>query len=227
LVKDINPGNSASNSSFITSINGKLYFTANDGVNGREPWVSDGSNSGTFMLKDIYPGNVDVYTNSSFRPANNKVYFVGLDGTIGKEMWETDGTNAGTIFYDICHGFNSSNPINFRDYNNEVYITANDGITGNELWKIGASPLRVEKLDINSSVNISPNPFKSQTTISFEQEQKNVTIKIMDLQGKEIKTMKFAGKQLTLESDKMSPGIYFIQVINENKNVLNKKIIVQ
>jgi hypothetical protein len=32
-----------------------------------------------------------------------------------------------------------------------------------------------------------------------------MTIKIMDLQGKEIKTLKFAGKQLTLECDKMSP----------------------
>ena len=33
-----------------------LYFTANDGVGGQELWKSDGSPSGTLMVKDINPG---------------------------------------------------------------------------------------------------------------------------------------------------------------------------
>ena len=33
-----------------------LFFTADDGTNGRELWISDGTTAGTVMLKDINPG---------------------------------------------------------------------------------------------------------------------------------------------------------------------------
>ena len=52
LVKDINPGSSYDfpNSSFpdnFTEFEEQLFFTANDGENGDELWVSDGTTRGT------------------------------------------------------------------------------------------------------------------------------------------------------------------------------------
>src|SRR6516225_2991966 len=41
----------------LTNVNGKLYFTANDGTDGTELWTSDGTKSGTTMVTDIYPGS--------------------------------------------------------------------------------------------------------------------------------------------------------------------------
>ena len=32
---------------------GKLFFTANDGKNGRELWKTDGTKAGTVLVKDI------------------------------------------------------------------------------------------------------------------------------------------------------------------------------
>ncbi len=84
-----------------------------------------------------------------------------------------------------------------------------------------------EKHNEQLSVNISPNPFTSQTVISFNDEQINSAIKIKDVLGKEIKTIHFRGKEVTLEKEEMNAGIYFIQITDINKNSINKKIVVQ
>ncbi|MGF1489225.1 MAG: ELWxxDGT repeat protein [Prochloraceae cyanobacterium] len=45
----------------MTNVNGTLFFTADDGKNGRELWKSDGTLSGTTLVADLNPGR-----NSSF-----------------------------------------------------------------------------------------------------------------------------------------------------------------
>ncbi len=85
----------------------------------------------------------------------------------------------------------------------------------------------ISESQFTSSLIIYPNPFTSQTTISFAEEQKKSTIKIMDMLGKEIKSVIFSGKQLTIEKGEMKAGMYTIQIIDKNRNILNKKIIVQ
>lgn len=87
--------------------------------------------------------------------------------------------------------------------------------------------LLVNDFIANNKILIAPNPFTSQTTISFNKEQKNSTIKIMDVLGKEIRSINVIGKELIMEKGEMQAGIYFLQLIDENKNVVNKKIAVQ
>src|SRR5262245_14863648 len=59
LVKDINPlgvpaqGSSPRN---MVTINGTLFFTANDGVHGEELWRSDGTEAGTALVNDTFLG---------------------------------------------------------------------------------------------------------------------------------------------------------------------------
>ncbi|WP_413467324.1 ELWxxDGT repeat protein [Pleurocapsa sp. FMAR1] len=48
--------------------------TANDGENGRELWVSDGTTEGTQLVKDINPGG-DGSNPSNLTEFNNKLYF--------------------------------------------------------------------------------------------------------------------------------------------------------
>ena len=45
--------------SFLTNVNGTLFFEAGDGTHGFELWKSDGTAAGTVMVKDINPGAGD------------------------------------------------------------------------------------------------------------------------------------------------------------------------
>lgn len=74
-----------------------LYFVATDGVNARELWVSDGTEAGTRMTKNIAPGQSRSSNVAYITPYNNQVFFQADDGTTGIELWKSDGTEAGTV----------------------------------------------------------------------------------------------------------------------------------
>jgi hypothetical protein len=90
------------------------------------------------------------------------------------------------------------------------------------------SPLTSNTLKNDENrITIYPNPFDQQTNITFIQEQKNTTIKITDIWGKEIKTINFSGKQLVIEKGEIKSGIYFVQIIANNKIIVTRKIIIE
>ncbi len=136
LVKDINPGPDSSDPYNYMEQNGLLYFVAHHEDYGYEPWVTDGTEAGTHLIKDINP--TDPYDISIFTAYNGKLYFSADDGIHGQELWVTDGTESGTfILKDInVHGGidADSYPGSFFRFNGLLYFTADDGIHGRELW---------------------------------------------------------------------------------------------
>jgi len=135
MIKDINPGFSFSSPSFMTKVNGTVFFVANTANEGIELWKTDGTTSGTVLVKDIYSGT------SSSSPTNlininGLLYFSADDGINGKELWKSDGTNTGTIMVkDISPGNASTLLGNMTNLNDTLLFTANDGVQGLELWK--------------------------------------------------------------------------------------------
>lgn len=137
LVKDIrtveNPEFGSYPASFIKA-DDRFFFTAYTDETGRELWVSDGTDAGTRMVKDIMPGN------SSSVPIvqlalNGFLYFLADDGIHGHELWKSDGTSAGTtLIKDLFPGFTSSNPDDFTVIGNTIYFTANDDFDQRHLW---------------------------------------------------------------------------------------------
>ncbi len=161
LLKDINPGTvSGCNISFtknqsITYKN-RVYFAADDGINGLELWVSDGTEAGTTMLADINPGQFGSYP-SNFNIFNGKLLFSALDAKHGIELWTTDGTPSGTVLLkDIAAGKRSAGPGRFYVASNKVYFEADDSVHGYEPWVTDGTDAGTKLLsDINPGTTIS------------------------------------------------------------------------
>jgi len=157
LVKDINETDS-SNPFNLTDISGTLFFTADDGTNGRELWKSDGTEAGTKLVKDINPGDASLNL-SKLTDVNGVAYFVADDGTNGNELWKSDGTESGTVLVkDIISGSDGSNVDNLTNVNGSLFFTVNDGSNGTELWKSDGTESGTSLVkDINPGEN-SSNP---------------------------------------------------------------------
>lgn len=133
--------NNNQNPQGFTDFNGKVYFSCDqiDQMNvntGYELFSSDGTESGTLMVKDIRIGGPSG-SPSNFTLFNNKLYFVAIDGNTGYELWSSDGTNSGTsLFLDIYPGASNLNsfPQELTVFNNKLYFTADNGTNGRELW---------------------------------------------------------------------------------------------
>jgi ELWxxDGT repeat protein len=86
---------------------GKYLFASTSTQYGRELWITDGTNSGTRMLKDINTGTADgmATENPYFNVHDGIVYFTGFNPTVGFDLFRTDGTEAGTYnAYDFQIG---------------------------------------------------------------------------------------------------------------------------
>lgn len=77
------------------------------------------------------------------------------------------------------------------------------------------------------SVSIYPNPFTTETTITFQEEQKNTVLKVMDILGNTIQQATLNTKQYSLNMVGFAKDIYFVEIIDENKSVINRKIVVE
>lgn len=96
----------------------------------------------------------------------------------------------------------------------------------NAIRKITVPAMSVSQ-ESYAGANIYPNPMTTQASIIFNEEQRNATVKIFDVLGKEIKTINFSGKELIIEKGGMNDGIYFVRFINTKGNVVDKVMVVR
>ncbi len=108
-------------------------FRAFTSVTGVELFISDGTSTGTTLLKDIRSGTSNSFP-SGLVVCGNTLYFAAGDTRNGIELWKSDLTTAGTVMVkDIHAGSSGSFPLNLTCCDGRLFFTATAAGTGREL----------------------------------------------------------------------------------------------
>ncbi|MBZ4373431.1 ELWxxDGT repeat protein [Corallococcus sp. AS-1-6] len=133
-VGDVRRGAEGSAPEALVEVGGQAFFAADDGVSGRELWVTDGSATEARRVKDVRPGAYGS-TPRFLTRMGARLFFVADDGVHGPELWRSDGTGQGTaLVADIRPGPRGSAPDALTVVGGRLYFTADDGGRGRELW---------------------------------------------------------------------------------------------
>jgi ELWxxDGT repeat protein len=153
MVKEIYPLATGGLESSIEAavVGNKLLFAADNSTNGQELWISDGTDAGTFMLKDLEPGTRTTSSNpQKFFTYQGVAYFYTHLGNWYDpwKLWRSDGTVAGT--YQIGGAETNDNQQLIVD--NTLYFISNNGLILKELDKTGHRTIldRSYNTDINT-----------------------------------------------------------------------------
>jgi ELWxxDGT repeat protein len=110
-------------------------MAADEGVNGRELWRTDGTDTGTMLVKDINAG-VSASTPQFLTNVNGTLFFTAEEPSTGRELWRSDGTSEGTaLVADLTPGAGSTSMTALTAANGMLFFVASHPDTGSELWK--------------------------------------------------------------------------------------------
>ena len=146
-----NYGAKGSNISSLIKMNDIAYFNAYTPETGYELWRSDGTEAGTWLVKDIYPG----WRSAQIREKivyNNRLYFSATSSGYGSELWVSDGTSEGTyMLEDLYRGTKGGAPSSFAISGGILYFSATSGSNLNrELWRSNGTTQGTHRVkDIN------------------------------------------------------------------------------
>ncbi len=132
-VKDLRPGASGSFPSPVVVMGGVGYFSASDGVNGRELWRTDGTSAGTYQVADIHPGPASS-SPTDLVAAGDVLFFLASDGGVYPRLYGTNGLPGGTWVASLGMQIESLTLVG-----STLFFRSCEFATGCELWKVPAT----------------------------------------------------------------------------------------
>ncbi|MCC6786159.1 MAG: hypothetical protein IT457_25165 [Planctomycetes bacterium] len=137
-LRDIAPGAASSLPSsslpYLTRSGNRVWFVADDGSHGAEPWVSDGTSNGTQLVADIVPGSAGSDP-QAFGPTPSGAVFRATTVAAGTEPWISDGSAGGTrLLADVVPGPNGSSPDQLFGVGTRYWFSATTSAAGAEPW---------------------------------------------------------------------------------------------
>ncbi|HTN18402.1 MAG TPA: ELWxxDGT repeat protein [Chitinophagaceae bacterium] len=233
MVKDINTyigSVMGSDPAWMTSYKGKLYFNAFDISAGRELWCTDGTETGTRLVKDIYPGSNPAW------PAwlivyGSKLYFTASHSdTLGQQLFQTDGTDTGTVMlypssFPLRKDMVTSYPF-LTLFNDKLFFVASYNNNYSQLWSIEDRVLSVPKTTAAGFL-LYPNPTKGIVTL--EKAPGNSTITVTNVLGQALLSVHTepAPSVQRIDLSGFANGLYTISIRNGEQQITKVSTIVK
>ncbi|MCB9047219.1 MAG: T9SS type A sorting domain-containing protein [Chitinophagales bacterium] len=182
MIDDVNSGikNAISTNYMNPSayMNGKYYFTADNGSTGEEMYVYDGNNSPKVVFDpDFGP---DSSQPDNYVVFNGNLYYTATTSANGSELYVYDGTNTPTRITDINSGPDSSVYGPVIAYSNKIIFVANTAANGSELWEYNPTTSQTSIIADIDTGKTSSNPanfqvlnnklYFSATTVQYGRE---------------------------------------------------------
>lgn len=127
-----------------------LFFSADDGVHGRELWKSNGQPGGTSLLKDVNVGSSNTDSDPrELTVSGDKLFFTADVSSSRRSLWVSDGTEAGTNLVTIP-AIADLFVYGLHDVDGTLYFATSNGPFKSDLWKTdgtAAGTILVRQLD--------------------------------------------------------------------------------
>lgn len=134
----------------------RLFFVGHLDANGEEPFVTDGTVSGTFALGDIEPGPSGSVAVFLATLPNGRTLFSATSGSAGRQLWSTEGLSGDAVLTKVINPTGLAYPQGVI-FNDHFYFCADNGIDGNELWRSDGTTTGTGMLiDINPTGDADP-----------------------------------------------------------------------
>lgn len=80
---------------------------------------------------------------------------------------------------------------------------------------------------VPTSVTISPNPFSENASIELRTDESSIAgeFRLLDYRGQEVNRQHFRGKNITVERNNLSPGVYIYSIITSEQFITGKIVI--
>lgn len=113
-------------------MNGKFYFTADNGSAGEEMYEYDGTNPPKLVFDPTF--SVDSSSPDNYTVLNNNLYFTATTSTDGKELYMYNGSATPSKITDINPGAGNGVLGPVVAYNGKIYFVGYTADKGEELW---------------------------------------------------------------------------------------------
>jgi hypothetical protein len=169
-------------------------------------YSNDTSVTGNHGLDDCWVIKTDGFGNLKWQKS--------FGGSVHEDAKYIHQTSDGGF---IIAGYTSSN---------DGDITINHGYDDFWIIKLYPTPAGTVENILNNKITVYPNPTSSEFIINWEGETIK-QVKVFNLLGEIIFQDILNNQQTRVYLNKQPKGIYFVEVTDQNKNVFNKKIILE